>query len=143
MRAAVYEPDRFARIALLGIADTGLADKADDSGMRAIAADLLSDVEPAAGMGLFIRRSCRAAGNDRTQVAAYLMSGQPRVARSHLKSISARTLVVEAETDGSAEAIADGIPSAERLTVEGVDHFGLPASVDCKGAVVAHLDAPL
>lgn len=139
MRAAVYEPDRFGRIALLGVGEAGLGENANESGMRAIADALLAEEEPSGGMPLIIRRMCRANGNDRTAVATFLASHQPRVTSSDLSAISARTIVVQAEEDGPAGGVADAIPGAKYVFVKGVDHFGLPASFECIDAVLTHL----
>ncbi len=143
MRAASREPDRFGRIALLGVADSGLGDSAGPGSMTAdaIADGLVSDGETEDQMARVIRRVVRTAGNDPAAVAGFVRSHQPRVTRAQLAQITAKVLVVEgmADVTGAADVITESIPDAGRVQLKGVDHFAIPNSFGCIDAVLSFL----
>lgn len=141
--AACRNPDAFGSIALLGVGDSSLADNRQVGGdwRESISAALVSDTEPGPGMPLMIRRLAQSAGNDLGAVATYVRSAQPAPYLAELRSITARCLVVEGGADmvGPADAIVATIPSCERVTLSGVDHYAIPSNFGCIDAVLRFL----
>jgi pimeloyl-ACP methyl ester carboxylesterase len=137
LTAASREPALFRRIAVLGVADSGLGRVSAEG----IAAAVLSDAEPSDAMALLFHRLVRTAGNDPAAVAGFLRSRQARAGLGELAAITAATLVVEGTKDpgGPAEALAAAIPGARRLEVRGADHFAIPSDFRCMDAVLSFL----
>jgi pimeloyl-ACP methyl ester carboxylesterase len=139
LAAASRAPSLFRRIAVLGVADSGLV--ANPAALDGIAAGLLSQEEPSDAMTLVIRRLVQSAGNDPAAVARFLRSRQARAGLGDLAAITAAALVVEGTEDrsGPAMALAEAIPGAQRLQLKGADHFAIPSDFRCMDAVLSFL----
>jgi pimeloyl-ACP methyl ester carboxylesterase len=141
--AASRQPELFAAAAFLGVSDAGMQENHDGSaGMQEIADALLAEDEGPYGMPRMLRRLCEVAGNDRAAVAAYALSEQPSPSLAQLQRVQARCLVVEGGADltGPAIEVAAALPRAQRVIVNGADHFSLPSDVRCIEAVMTFLE---
>jgi len=136
--AASEQPDRFGRIAVLGVADRVLTDGLHTEAMQRPMADAVrSDAEPTDNpMAMMFRGMIANAGNDRKSVADYLTAKKRFPTLEDLARITATTLVVEGGNDmaGGSTLVAQTIPKSDRLVIDGVDHFEIPANAACKSA---------
>lgn len=146
LAAAAAEPQRFRRIAVLGVGDRALLPPpggADgESPGQALAAALESDEEPPPGtFALIIRRLTESAGNDRHAVAAFVRARHDRVTLADLARITAPALLVLGDRDfaGPADELRAALPGAELVTLRGVDHFATPSAYACIDSVLRFL----
>jgi len=142
--AAAAAPQRFRRIAVLGVGDRTFMPPpgAGASPGEALAAALESDDEPPPGtFALIIRRLAESAGNDRHAVAAFVRARHDRVTLSDLTRITAPALLVLGDRDFAAPAdeLRAALPGAELVTLRGVDHFATPSAYACIDAVLRFL----
>jgi pimeloyl-ACP methyl ester carboxylesterase len=137
--AAVCEPARFQRIALLGIGDGVLASTRADVG--ALVSTLRNDAEPPQVEARTLWRLVEHSGNDRHRVADFLASAPTTVAAEALSAVSLPVLVVVGERDAAlpADSLVATLPRARLLTLAGVDHFGTPSALRCLDAVTHFL----
>jgi pimeloyl-ACP methyl ester carboxylesterase len=165
LAAAAAAPQRFRRIAVLGVGDrtvlppqgaggiggsSDLRDTPRDTGPgdgapagHGLAAALDADDEPPPGtFALIIRRLTQSAGNDRHAVAAFVRARHGRVTLADVARITAPTLLVLGDRDFAAPAGAlhAAMPGAELVTLRGVDHFATPSNYGCIDAVLRFLD---
>lgn len=145
LAAAAAAPERFRRIAVLGVGNPVQTDVPNSSVLRLIDA-LESDTEPAdqAGLdqaGLVIRRLAVSAGNDRHKVAGYLRAPHPSATHQDLAAIRLPVLVVLGDQDfaGPADRLLAALPDARLVTLAGADHFGTPSDFRCIEAVTRFL----
>ncbi|MEV7683742.1 alpha/beta hydrolase [Streptomyces sp. NPDC088341] len=133
--AAAEQPALFERIAVLGAADAVLTGGLHHESMqRPVVEGLRAAEEPAGNPMLSLLRSIIAdAGNDREAVAGHLASSHRFVTVEGLGAIKAAVLVVEGGADmaGPSDLVAERIPHATRFTVDGADHFDIPAAREC------------
>jgi hypothetical protein len=95
-------------------------------------------------MMTMIRAIIADAGNDREAVADYLASDKRFVTVEGLSAIKAKALVIDSSADaaGPSDLVARTIPNAERVTIEGADHFDIPASAHCLDVAVSFINRP-
>jgi pimeloyl-ACP methyl ester carboxylesterase len=137
LAAAVQDPGAFRRIALLGIGDP----RGDVGDVTAIADGLESDDEPSDDVPRIIRRLAVSAGNDRHAVARYLRADSRSASLSDVREVDRPVLVVLGDRDfaGPADALVAALPSADLVTLHGVDHFATPGTFAAIDAVVRFL----
>jgi pimeloyl-ACP methyl ester carboxylesterase len=140
MRLASEHPERFNRIALLGVGEKVISGEGDSS---EIISALEGEPDPeSGGQGVVFRRLADAARNDRTALVAFLRRSQDRLTAGDLAKVTCPVLVVIGDQDpyGPGEGLAAAFPDAELITLRGVDHFGTPNDVRCMEAVLSFLD---
>jgi pimeloyl-ACP methyl ester carboxylesterase len=141
LRLAVRHPDRFRRLALLGIGDT-VFESGDPSALIAVLAD---DGAPAADdlQGTVFRRLADSPGNDRLALLAFLRRSSMPVQESSLGVVAAPTLVLVGDRDPSwpATRLAAAFPAGELMVLPGLDHFSTPSDFRAIEATLRFLDA--
>jgi pimeloyl-ACP methyl ester carboxylesterase len=140
LRLAAAEPQRFRRLALLGIGAGVLA--GSSSGADAIIAALEGEPDPEDIHGVVFRRLADGMGNDRAALVAFLRRPQRPLADGDLARISCPVLIVLGDKDpaGPGEPLVAALSDAQLVTLRGADHFGTPADVRCMQAVLRFLD---
>jgi pimeloyl-ACP methyl ester carboxylesterase len=140
LAAAAEAPERFRRIAVLGVGDQDPAGTPNGPVLSVIAG-LESDTEPDDQTARVIRRLAVSAGNDRHAVAGYLRAPHPAVKVADLARIDLPVLVVLGDRDfaGPADGLLAALPDARLATLAGVDHFGTPSDFRCIEAVTRFL----
>jgi pimeloyl-ACP methyl ester carboxylesterase len=142
--AASEQPALFERIAVLGAADNVLTAGMHSGPMQQPLIDgLRSSADPAANpMAAMIRAIIADAGNDRVAVADYLASDKRFVTVAGLSGIRAKTLVIDSSADmaGPSDLVSGTIPNAEHVTIDGADHFAIPASAYCLDVAISFIN---
>jgi pimeloyl-ACP methyl ester carboxylesterase len=138
MRLASAHPERFNRIALLGVGEKAISGEGDSTD---IIAALEGEPDPENAQGVVFRRLADAARNDRTALVAFLRRPQERLTADDLAKVTCPVLVVVGDQDpyGPGEGLAAAFPDAKLMTLRGVDHFGTPNDVRCMEAVLGFL----
>lgn len=141
LRLAAAEPQRFRRLALLGIG--GSVVTGDGGGAEPIIAALEGEPDPENIHGMVFRRMADGLGNDRAALVAFLRRPYRPLTAGDLARISCPVLVVLGDKDpaGPGEPLVAALPDARLVTLRGVDHFGTPADVRCMQAVLGFLDS--
>lgn len=137
--AAAAEPNRFARIAILGVGDGVLGP--DTGALRSRAAALRSTSEPDDPDGRMLWQLVRRSGNDVDQVAQFLESAALTMSAERLARITCPVLVVIGDRDGGmpADGLVEALPSARLEILPGVDHFATVTSIGAFEAVTRFL----
>ena len=137
LRLAADQPDRFRRLALLGIG-RGVLTPADP---EPIIAALTGDPDPENVPGMVFRRLADGLGNDRDALIAFLRRPQRPLTEADLARITTRVLVVLGDKDpaGPGDGLVAALPDARLVTLRGVDHFGTPGDVRCMQVVLDFL----
>ncbi|MCU1694456.1 MAG: hypothetical protein JWR34_519 [Mycobacterium sp.] len=141
--AASEQQDLFERIAVLAAADAVLTGAMHTAAMNQPVIDALRSGEPTDNPMLTLLRSVIAdAGNDPVAVAGYLASSKRFVTVDGLSLITADALVIDGGADvaGQSELVAKTIPKAERVTIEGADHFDIPSITRCLDVTVSFIN---
>ena len=140
LRLAAAEPQRFRRLALLGIG--GGVVTGGGGGAAPIIAALEGYPDPEDIHGVVFRRLADGLGNDRAALVAFLRRPQRPLTREDLARISCPVLIVLGDKDPAApgEPLAAALPDARLVTLRGADHFGTPADVRSMQAVLGFLD---
>ena len=137
LRLAADQPQRFRRLALLGIGRGVLTPASPEP----IIAALTGDPDPENVPGLVFRRLADGLGNDRDALIAFLRRPQRPLTETDLAGITTRVLVVLGDKDpaGPGDGLVAALPDASLVTLRGVDHFGTPGDVRCMQAVLNFL----
>ena len=137
LRLAADEPNRFRRLALLGIG-RGVLTPADP---KPIIAALTGDPDPENVSGMVFRRLADGLGNDRDALIAFLRRPQRPLTETDLARITTQVLVVLGDKDPATpgDGLVAALPDARLVTLRGVDHFGTPGDVRCMQAVLDFL----
>jgi pimeloyl-ACP methyl ester carboxylesterase len=137
LRLAADQPNRFRRLALLGIGRSVL----EPADPEPIIAALTGDPDPENVPGMVFRRLADGLGNDRDALIAFLRRPQRPLTRDDLTRITTRVLVVLGDKDpaGPGDGLVAALPDARLVTLRGVDHFGTPGDVRCMQAVLDFL----
>jgi pimeloyl-ACP methyl ester carboxylesterase len=143
--AASEQPALFSRIAVLAAADNVMTGGLHSGPMQQPMIDGLRSAEEPAGnpMATMLRAMVSDAGNDREAVADYLASSKRFVTVEGLSAIRARTMVIEGGADGAgpSDLVARTIPGAERVAIDGADHFDVPANAQCLDLAVTFINS--
>ena len=137
LRLAADQPQRFRRVALLGIG-RGVLEPADP---EPIIAALTGDPDPENVPGMVFRRLADGLGNDRDALIAFLRRPQRPLTETDLARITTQVLVVLGDKDpaGPGDGLVAALPDARLVTLRGVDHFGTPGDVRCMQVVLDFL----
>jgi len=140
LRLAADQPNRFRRLALLGIG-RGVLTPVDP---KPIIAALTGDPDPANVPGMVFRRLADGLGNDRDALIAFLQRPQRPLTETDLARITIQVLVVLGDKDPAGTLTPGGglvaaLPDARLVMLRGVDHFGTPGDVRCMQAVLDFL----
>jgi pimeloyl-ACP methyl ester carboxylesterase len=140
LRLAADQPNRFRRLALLGIG-RGVLTPVDP---KPIIAALTGDPDPENVPGMVFRRLADGLGNDRDALIAFLRRPQRPLTPADLARITTQVLVVLGDQDPAGtltpgDGLVAALPDARLVTLRGVDHFGTPADVRCMQAVLGFL----
>ena len=137
LRLAAAEPDRFKRLALLGVGSGVLA----EGNPEHIVAALEGGADSEEPTGIVFRRLADRLGNDRAALIAFLRRPQRPLTAADLARISCPVLVVLGDMDpaGPGDDLVAMLPDARLVMLRGVDHFGTPADVRCMDAVLRFL----
>jgi pimeloyl-ACP methyl ester carboxylesterase len=140
LRLAADEPNRFRRLALLGIG-IGVLTPADP---KPIIAALTRDPDPENVPGMVFRRLADGLGNDRDALIAFLRRPQRPLTETDLARITTQVLVVLGDKDPAGtltpgDGLVAALPDARLVMLRGVDHFGTPGDVRCMQAVLDFL----
>jgi len=141
--AASEHQDLFARIAVLAAADAVLTGAMHTEAMNQPLIAALRSAEPTDNpMVTLLRDVIADAGNDPEAVAGYLASSKRFVTVDGLSLITAEVLVIDGGADvaGQSELVAKTIPKAERVTIEGADHFDIPSITQCLDVTVSFIN---
>ncbi len=138
MRLASEHPERFHRLALLGVGEKAISGEGDSSD---IISALEGDPDPENMQGVVFRRLADAARNDRAALIAFLRRPQKSLTADDVGRITCPVLVVVGDQDpyGPGDGLAEAIPGSELVTLRGVDHFGTPNDVRCMEIVLNFL----
>lgn len=137
-RAAVIAPERFSRIALLGVGDHLLSPPPPVS---SLVAALRGPAEPEDVVSRTFWRMMERNGNDRTEVAEFLATAPEQFTREELARITCPALVVIGAKDSAmpADELAGALPDAKLVVVPGVDHFGTVTAISAMDALARFL----
>jgi pimeloyl-ACP methyl ester carboxylesterase len=138
LRLVIDHPDRFGRIAILGMGDNLLAERE----ARPLADALEAGTQVDDVRTTLFQRLAASAGNDPKVLAAFLRHGPPPVTESELAEIRSPVLIVLGDRDTTApeaSRLAAAIPHSTFRSVRGVDHFATPADFAAIDAVVEFL----
>jgi pimeloyl-ACP methyl ester carboxylesterase len=138
---ASRHPQRFRRLAVLGVGNPGAGGATDGKQGNATADGLESDTEPEEQAPRVIRRLVESAGNDRRLVAQFLRTRQPALHESNLSAIVSPALIVigDEDTAGPADKLVAELPDARLVTLNGVDHFATTSDFGCMDAVIGFI----
>ncbi len=137
LRLALAEPERFDRVALLGVGDN-VFESGDPS---ALVASLESSEEPEDVRARLFRRLAQSAGNDPRALSAFLRRPRQTVTEEELSGLQCPVLVVLGDRDwvGPADRLIAALPSASLVTLAGVDHFATPSDFGAIDATIKFL----
>jgi pimeloyl-ACP methyl ester carboxylesterase len=125
LRLAIAHPERFERIALLGIGD----DVFEVSETQALVDMLEREVEPEDVQARLFHRLARSTGNDPKALSAFMRRDRRPIREEELATLTFPVLVVLGDRDmvKSADRLVAALPSASLVTLAGVDHFATPS----------------
>jgi pimeloyl-ACP methyl ester carboxylesterase len=125
LHMAVSHPERFDKIALLGLGDNVF--ETSDASLFVDA--LENDAEPEDVQARLFHRLARSTGNDPGALSAFMRRTRHPVQEEELASLTCPVLVVLGDRDmvKSADRLVAALPSATLVTLAGVDHFATPS----------------
>ncbi len=138
LNLAVDHPDRFGRLALLGLGDNVFG--GTESMLTRDALEGRTGPEDVQG-GLF-RRLAESAGNDPDALVAFLGRPVRHLTEPELKAVTCPVLVVLGDRDfiGGADRLVSALPAAEFVSLRGVDHFATASDFGAIDAVMRFLE---
>lgn len=141
LRLAAAEPERFRRIAILGIGDGVLVPGDPARLIEALASDVPPD--PADNRGSVFRRLADQEGNDRHSLVALLSRPQAPIDAVDLSRIASPVLVVIGDRDPAypADRLAASFPDARLEVIPSIDHFATPGDFTVIEKTLAFLGA--
>jgi pimeloyl-ACP methyl ester carboxylesterase len=143
LRLAATHPERFRRLALLGVGDRILEPPDPETPSPMVAA--LGEERPPAEdvVATVLRRMADRQDNDRRALRAFVQGFPRSVHGVPLAAVSAATLVVVGDRDPAypATRLAALIPSAELVEIPDLDHFATPSDFRVLDAVLDFVGA--
>ncbi len=139
LHLAVDHPDRFERLALLGLGDNVFG---GSEPMLTVEA-LEGRTGPEDVQGTLFRRLAESAGNDPEALVAFLRRPVRRLTEPELAAVKCPVLVVLGDRDfiGGADRLMAALPRGERVVLRGVDHFATPSDFGAIDAVMRFLES--
>lgn len=140
LHLAVDHPDRFGRLALLGLGDNVFGGTEP-----MLTRDALEGrTGPEDVQGSLFRRLAESAGNDPDALVAFLGRPVRRLTEPELKAVTGPVLVVLGDRDfiGGADRLMSALPVAELVSLRGVDHFATASDFGAIDAVMRFLEGP-
>jgi len=141
LRLAARMPERFGRLALLGVGENVF--RADDThGALADAFEHGGGDSDDILTRLFVQLA-QTAGNDPLAMAACIRRPADPFTPADAARVTCPTLVVIGDRDfaGPPEPLVDALPDAQLVVLKGVDHFRTPAEFDCIDAALEFVEA--
>lgn len=137
LRLAIAEPERFDRIALLGLGDNVF----ESGDPTALVEALESSEEPEDVRARLFHRLAQSAGNNRMALSAFLRRPNRTVTEEEVSKVRCPVLVVLGDRDwvGPADRLMAALPSATLVTLAGVDHFATPSDFGAIDATIKFL----
>jgi pimeloyl-ACP methyl ester carboxylesterase len=125
LRLAIAHPERFERIALLGLGDNVF----EVSDTQALVDVLEPEAEPEDVQARLFHRLARSTGNDPRALSAFMRRERRPLREEELAALTFPVLVVLGDRDmvKSADRLVAALPSATLVTLSGVDHFATPS----------------
>jgi pimeloyl-ACP methyl ester carboxylesterase len=125
LRLAIAHPERFEKIALLGLGDNVFEGGDATSFVDA----LVDDAEPEDVQARLFHRLARSTGNDPAALSAFMRRTRLPVQEGDLAQVQCPVLVVLGDRDmvKSADRLVATLPSATLVSLAGVDHFATPS----------------
>jgi pimeloyl-ACP methyl ester carboxylesterase len=125
LHLAIAHPERFEKIALLGLGDN-VFETGDAS---PLVEALVDDAEPEDVQARLFHRLARSTGNDPAALSAFIRRTRHPVREEELAALECPVLVVLGDRDmvTSADRLVAALPSATLVTLTGVDHFATPS----------------
>jgi pimeloyl-ACP methyl ester carboxylesterase len=125
LRIALAHPERFERIALLGLGDNVF--ETGDASL--LIGALENDAEPENVQARLFHRLARSTGNDPKALSAFMSRPRRPLREKDLSTLACPVLVVLGDRDmvQSADRLVAALPSASLVTLAGVDHFATPS----------------
>ncbi len=137
LRMAIAHPDSFRRIALLGIGDSVFG----NNDTQVIIDALEAENEPEDVHLRLFRRLAATTHSDVPSLVAFLKRPRPTIDEAMLAKVTCPVLVVLGDRDEpSAERLVAALPSAELVTLPGVDHFATPSDFGAIDATMRFFD---
>ena len=137
LRLAIAHPERFERIALLGMGDNVF----EVSDTQALVDMLEPEVEPEDIQARLFHRLARSTGNDPKALSAFMRRDRRPIREDELAALTFPVLVVLGDRDmvKSADRLVAALPSASLVTLAGVDHFATPSDFGAIDATMRFL----
>jgi pimeloyl-ACP methyl ester carboxylesterase len=134
LRIAVAHPERFERIALLGLGNN-VFETGDAS---VLVGALESDQEPENVQARLFHRLARSTGNDPKALSAFISRPRRPLREEDLSALACPALVVLGDRDmiTSADRLVAALPAASLVTLPGVDHFATPSDFGAIDATI-------
>lgn len=138
---AAAQPERFRRLAILGVGDAVLAPSGVPRSLD-LAEVFAAAQEPEPGIGQLFWRLARSAGNDPAALAAFVRRPPAVFDPTGLARITCPVLVVIGERDfgGTTDGLVAALPRARQVVLRGTDHFTTTSDYRCMDAVLTFLD---
>ena len=126
LRIAIAHPEKFERLALLGVGDNVFEERDASSVVDA----LDGDTEPEDVQARLFFRLARTTGNDPKALAAFLRRRRDPIRTEDLAAVTCPVLVVLGDRDfiPSADRLVEALPSGTLHVAPGVDHFATPSN---------------
>jgi len=126
LRIAIAHPEKFERLALLGVGDNVFEERDASSVVDA----LDGDTEPEDVQARLFFRLARTTGNDPKALAAFLRRRRDPIRAEDLAAVNCPVLVVLGDRDfiPSADRLVEALPSGTLHVAPGVDHFATPSN---------------
>jgi len=126
LRIAIAHPEKFERLALLGVGDNVFEERDASSVVDA----LDGDTEPEDVQARLFFRLARTTGNDPKALAAFLRRRRDPIRTEDLAAVTCPVLVVLGDRDfiPSADRLVAALPSGTLHVAPGVDHFATPSN---------------
>jgi pimeloyl-ACP methyl ester carboxylesterase len=134
LRMAIDHPDRFERLALLGVGDNVFEAHDPAAMVEAVGAD----DEPEDIQARLFHRLARTTGNDPGALSAFLRRSREPVREEELAAVTCPVLIVLGDRDfiPSATRLVEALPSATFHPLAGVDHFATPSAFEAIDATM-------
>jgi pimeloyl-ACP methyl ester carboxylesterase len=138
LRLAIAHPERFEKIALLGLGDNVF----EFSDARALVDVLEPDQEPEDVQARLFHRLARSTGNDPSALSAFMRRDRRPIREEELAALTFPVLVVLGDRDmvKSADRLVAALPSATLVTLAGVDHFATPSDFGAIDATMSFFE---